>query len=79
MQATNSTTEQAESLISKIKEAALKLTWKHAIILTVPICLYIYPKPIIKLFMPIASKFSNNHPNIICNETLEEIILTNNP
>lgn len=71
--------EKTESIVGKIKEALAKVNWKHALLLSIPLGLYIYPTPILKLFMPIATKLTGNHPSITCDSHLKEIILTPNP
>lgn len=70
---------KTESIVGRIKEVAGKVSWKHAILLSIPLALYIYPTPILKLFMPIATKLAGNHPTVTCNSHLREIILSPNP
>ena len=70
---------KTESIIGRVKEALLKVNWKHAVLLSIPLGLYIYPTPILKLFMPIATKLAGNHPTVACDSHLREIILTPNP
>ena len=53
------------------------MNWKHGLILAA-VGLILYPKPIIKLFMPLVSKFSKNHSPVKNNSEVREIILTSN-
>lgn len=71
--------EKSESIVAKVREVLAKVNWKHALLLSIPLGLYIYPTPILKLFMPIATKLTGNHPSITCDSHLREIILTPNP
>lgn len=61
-----------------MKDLLSRLTWKHAIIGLLPLAIYLYPRPLIRLFMPIASKLNRNHPPVACQNFVKEIILTTN-
>jgi len=71
--------QPADSIAERVKTIFSKMTWKHAIIGLVPLVLYIYPRPILKPFVIIASKLNRNHPEIACHDFVQEIILTTNP
>jgi hypothetical protein len=61
--------EQAkDTLLDKAKAILCKVTWKHALVIAIPLILYIYPRPILKLFVPIASKINKNHPTVACDD-----------
>lgn len=72
--------EQAkETLVERAKAILSQLNWKHALIGLVPLVVYLYPRPILRLFMPIASKLNRNHPTVACHDFVREIVLTTNP
>jgi hypothetical protein len=72
--------EQAkETLVERAKAILSQLNWKHALIGLVPLVVYLYPRPILRLFMPIASKLNRNHPTVACHHFVREIVLTTNP
>lgn len=71
--------EQArENVLQRVKDLLSKLTWKHALVGVLPLVIYLYPRPLIRLFMPIASKLNRNHPPVACQNFVREIILTTN-
>jgi hypothetical protein len=71
--------EQAkEDFLERVKELLSKITWKHALIGLLPLAVYLYPRPLLRLFMPIASKLNRNHPPVVCHHFVKEIILTTN-
>lgn len=71
--------EQArDNLLERVKDLLSKITWKHALIGLLPLVIYLYPRPLIRLFMPIASKLNRNHPPVACQDFVREIILTTN-
>lgn len=72
-------TQSADSFAERVKTIFSKMTWKHAIIGLLPLVLYIYPRPILKPFVIIASKLNRNHPEVACHDFVQEIILTTNP
>lgn len=67
-----------ENLLQRVRDILSKLTWKHALIGVLPLAIYLYPRPLIRLFMPIASKLNRNHPPVACQDFVREIILTTN-
>lgn len=71
--------EKTETIVSRVKEALAKVNWKYALLLSIPVGLYIYPTPIIKLFMPIAARLTGSHPRFTSDSHIREIILTPNP
>ena len=68
--------EKTETIVGRVREVLAKVSWKHALLLSIPLGLYIYPTPLIKLIMPIATKLTGNHPSIICESHLKEILPT---
>lgn len=64
--------------MDKAKTVLSNFTWKHVLIVAIPLAIYIYPRPILRLFMPIAGKINKNHPNVVCSGLVREIILTTN-
>lgn len=65
-------------MLQRVKDLISKVTWKHALIGLFPLVIYLYPRPLIRLFMPIASKLNRNHPPVACQNFVKEIILTTN-
>lgn len=70
--------EQEEGVIEKVKALLSRLTWKHALIVSIPLAIYLFPRPIFRLFLPLASKINRNHPPVSCNHLIREIVLTSN-
>ena len=71
--------QSTDSFVDRIREFISKMSWKHAIVGLLPLVLYIYPRPILKPFVMIASKLNRNHRGVACHDFVHEIILTTNP
>jgi hypothetical protein len=60
----------ADSLVQEAtpeKEAGSllgRLNWKHGLVAAALVAIYLYPKPLIKLCMPLAELFNHNHPSV---------------
>jgi hypothetical protein len=64
--------------VDKLTAVIKNVTWKHMLIVAIPLAIYIDPRPILRLFMPIAAKINKNHPTVVCSGLVKEIILTTN-
>jgi hypothetical protein len=68
----------AVSIIDNIKDFSSNLTWKSAVIIAIPVALYIYPKPLVKIFLPLIDLVSKYHGSFKRKHNVREIILTTN-
>ena len=55
-----------EKAVSGAKALISKLNWKHGLLLATSIGLYLYPQPVLKLLIPVVSKFNKNHALVQC-------------
>ena len=70
--------EAEEKAVSGVKTIISKLNWKHGVFLATSIGLFLYPQPILKLFIPLVSKLNKNRSLVECQTQVNEIVLTTN-